>query len=164
MDKAITLVKGLSDLQTISLLKQLYGDIFKAVPFNEIEAHLPSDMEEIKILFAIDREVKKKNLASSESVEGAQKILMAFAQDENLAPILMQAWNEIKDDDSLFIEAIIAVGLLANLTIFIASSDIEFNIGKLKVKKHKTNANVVKEVLKPVIELIIKNNSLFVKL
>jgi hypothetical protein len=156
MDKAITLVKGLSDLQTISLLKQLYGDIFKAVPFNEIEAHLPPDMEEIKILFAIDREVKKKNLASSDSVEGAQKILMAFAQDENLAPILMQAWNEIKDDDSLFIEAIIAVGLLANLTIFIASSDIEFNIGKLKVKKHKTNANVVKEVLKPVIELIKK--------
>ena len=156
MKEAVEIVENITNVKAISLLKQLNRNLYTAVPYKDVQANLAKELEEIELLNTLDLETKKQNLDPESSVEVTKIILMAIAKDNDLAPALVQTWNEIKNDDSLFIETIIAVGLIVNLTIFMATSDIEFNVGGLHLRKGKADAGVLKEIMKPVVELIKK--------
>jgi hypothetical protein len=154
MKEAVAIIENLTNVQAISLLRQLNRNLFTAVPYKDVQENLDKELEEIELLKTLDLETKKQNLDSKSSVEITKFILMAFAKDIDFAPALVQAWDEIKDDDALFIETIVAVGLIVNLTIFMATSEIEFKIGNLKLKKGKADAGILKEIMKPVVEII----------
>jgi hypothetical protein len=154
MEEAVTIVEGLTSVQAVSLLKRLNRDLYQAVPYQEVKDHLISDVDEVQMLENTDLEMKKKSLDSDASIQATKQILLAYAKSEDLAPVLVQAWDEIKTDDSLFIETIIVVGLLVNLTLFMATSDMEFKIGKLTIRKGRADSSIIKEIMSPVTELI----------
>lgn len=154
MQKAIAIVEGLESVQAVSLLKRLHRDLFQAIPYQDIKDHLLAGVDEVQMIQNIDPELKKKSLDPETSIQATKGLLMAFATNEDLAPILVQTWDEIKTDDSLFVEVIVAIGLLVNLTLFMATSEIEFKIGKLTIKKGRADSSILKEVLSPVTALI----------
>lgn len=154
MLEANQIVDNLSEVQTVKLASHLYQSIYKAVPYKTVTESLVTNIDEVAYIRGLDKETKKHRLDSGQSVEAAKLLLSSFANDDTLAPVLINAWEEVKQDDSLFIEAIIAVGLLANLTLFMASSEIEMEIGGVKIKKGKPSLDVLKAVLEPITELI----------
>ncbi len=146
-------VAGLTDVQVVTLLKQLNRDLYQVVPFREVESRL-LDNAPVESLHNLDLAAKKAALDPETSVAASRQILTAFASSEELAPVVQAAWEEIRDDDSLFIETIVAVGLVANLTLFMATTEIEFKWKGLTIRKKTADASVVKEVVLPIIELI----------
>lgn len=156
MKEALAIVTNLNDVQAVSLLKQLNRNLFQAVAFNEVRDHLQTGGDDITLLKNLDIEMKKQTLNPEDSVKLTKHILMAFAQSNELSPALVQSWEEIKNDDSLFIGTIVAIGLLANLTLLLASTGIEFKVGNLKIKKTTADAGMIKEIVSPITELIKK--------
>lgn len=156
MEKAEVIVENLSNVQAISLLKRLNQMLYTAVTPQQVTSSVDSSIKGVDLLSELPLERKKENLTPEDSVRTAKYVLRSFALDDALAPALIQAWKEIKDDDGLFIEAIVAVGLIANLTLFLATSDIEFKIGGLHIKKKPADPETVKAVIEPISEMIKK--------
>ena len=154
MKQAVAIVESLTNVQAVSLLKRLNRDLYQAVPDHDVKDHLVTGVDEVQTLQNLDLETKKKRLDPEASVQATKQLLMAFARNDDLAPVLVQAWDQIKTDDSLFIETIVVVGLLVNLTLFMATSDMEFKIGTLSIKKGRADSGILKEILSPVAELI----------
>jgi hypothetical protein len=85
-----------------------------------------------------------------------RQLLRSFASDPALAPLAGEVVDAVRADDSLFIEAALALGVLVNLTMFMASSELTFQSGGLTIKKGPVTAEVVKAIVEPVTELIKK--------
>lgn len=156
MNDALNIVKSLSDVKVTSLIRQLYQNIFKAISYQEMLDKLPSSVNNIDTLRNLDQEIIKKKLNSENSVALAKQALTAFAKDEQLSQLLINAWEEIKDHDKLFIETILAVGLVVNVTLFMATSDIEYKDGKFSFRKEKASAEILKPIMEPITELVKK--------
>lgn len=156
MQTAVDIVERLNSVQTISLLKRLNQILYGAVSYKDVQAHLPSDVDDVILLEKLNPEMKKRNLDPKTSVELARHVLMAVAQDKALGPILVQAWDEIREDDSLFIETIVAVGLIVNLTLFMATSKMELRFGKQAITKEMASPDLLTALLSPVKDLVGK--------
>lgn len=159
MNQAIEIVENLNEAQAASLLKQLHQDIFQAIPYSEVLNAIESSGK-IQTLKDVEPEIKKKTLDADTSIGMAKDILTIFSRDKDLSPILVSAWDKIKDQDNLFIGAVLSVGLVVNLTLFMVSSEIDYSDGKLSIKKRQVNADVLKAIIEPVTALIKKIPSL----
>jgi hypothetical protein len=156
MQQAESIVRNLSNAQAVTLLKQLNRDIYQAIPYKEVTDKLVKDVDEVLVMQNLDVDVKKQNLDPKASLAATRQVLMMFATDEDLAPILVQTWEDIRTDDSLFVEAIVPLGLIVNLTLFMVTTEFDFTIGKLRVKKGRADSAMIKEILSPVVELVKK--------
>ncbi|UCE07831.1 MAG: hypothetical protein JSW07_07310, partial [bacterium] len=110
----------------------------------------------VATLKVLNQETKQRKFNATDSVVLAKQILRGFARDKQMSSLVLAAWEDIKDDDKLFIETILAVGLVVNVTLFMASSEIEYSDGKLSFKKGKADANMLKSIMEPVIEMVKK--------
>ncbi len=153
MKEAVTLVEGLTNVQAISLLKQLYRDLYKAVPYQHVKDHLLTSVDGVEMLRDVDLDTRKQYLDSTTSVKTTRHLLMAFARDDNLGSVLIQSWQKIKSDDSLFIEEAITVGLLVNLTLFMTSTNVEYKDRKLSFR-YNPDVRILETILSPITELI----------
>ena len=147
MKSAESIVENLTNVQAVSLLKQLNRNLYMAVPYKEVAKHFLEGLSDVQTLKGLDVETRKTQLDPEASIRATKQVLMFFAKDPVLASALVQAWDEIQTDDSLFIESIITIGLLANLTLFVATTEIEFKIGNVHFKKTRADANMLKETL-----------------
>lgn len=138
------------------MLKKLNQILHSSVPPQKISDNLDMTIEEVAYLKTMKLEIKKKHLSPQESIQMTMHVLRTIALDDTLAPVILQAWDEIKDDDGLFIEAIIAVGLIVNLTLFMATSDIEFKAGGLSIRKGRADAQTIKTLVEPITEMVKK--------
>ena len=100
--------------------------------------------------------IMKQNIDPEQSVELTRKVLLGFASDDNLSDFILHNWEKIEKDDSLMIETIVTLGILANLTLFMVTTELEFEFKGIKIKKKGANADQIKAVLSPLTELIKK--------
>lgn len=156
MHEAVQLVDSLSDVQAMSLIKELYRNIYRNVNYTEVTENLSAGGPAIDVLKNSNNQVKKSNLGTEDSVLVTRRILLAFAQDEQLAPVLINTWDDIKDNDDLFVETILALGLVVNLTLFLASSDIKYKDGRFSFHKKEVKPEALKTVVEPITELVRK--------
>jgi predicted nucleic acid-binding protein len=155
MKKALDIVQNLDDVQAVMMLKQIYQDIFTKISLKEINQHI-DNQESVSMLKNLDVDDLKQNIDPEQSVELTRKVLLGFASDENLSDLILHNWEKIEKDDSLMIETIVTLGLLANLTLFMATTELEFECKGIKFKKKGANADQIKAVLSPLTELIKK--------
>jgi len=153
MNNALEIVQNLDNVQTIMMTKQIYQDIFKAVPLNEVKQMVKDD-ESVALLNKLDTNMMKQYIDSKQSVDIARNMLLAFANDRDLSCLVINAWEEVKADDALMNETILALGLIANLTLFMATTELEFECKGVKVKKGRASADQIKAVLSPVAEFV----------
>jgi len=153
MENAVELIHSLSDVQAVSLLQRLNKDFYSAVPYGDVQrAAIP----EARASLEVDAQTRKQSLSPEASVQAARMLLTALARDPDLAPAVVQAWDDVREDHKLFVETVLAVGLVVNLTMFMATSEMEFKIGKLRVKKKTASAKLIKELVAPLTELMKK--------
>lgn len=153
MQEAVELVRGLSNVQAVSLLKRLNQDLYGAVPYADVERAAGRDA---RTGLALDAQARKQSLDPQTSVKMARLLLTTLARDPDIAPVVVQAWEAIHSDHRLFVETVLAVGLVLNLTLFMSTTEMEFNVGKLKVKKKAADATLLRELMVPVTELVKK--------
>jgi hypothetical protein len=151
MTDAATEIKGLTDVQVVAAVRQLNRRVFSDLSFDAVKAATTATG-----LKTVSKDAAATQLDSAASVKLSRQVLTAAASDPGLAPLVTEVINHVKQDDSLFIETAIAIGVLVNLTMFMASSELNFTSGKLSIHKGQVGADVVKLLVEPVLELIKK--------
>lgn len=147
MPNTVQIVSRLSDIQVIKMVKQIEETIADAISPDELEEHAdPGALKEVKSATAGDAE---QLLPAAVSLDVSRRVLLALASDQATAPLVEQAWVVVEEDDSLFIEAIIALGLIANLTLFMATTRVKFKVGALEIDKGDANVEMIRAALQP---------------
>lgn len=153
MQKVFEIIENLDDVQSVKILKQIYKDIFKAIPFDEVKRSAGNN-QSVSLLCNLDTDMMRQNFEPEQSLDFTKKMLLAFAGDENLSWLVINAWEKVENDDSLMIETIITLGLIANLTLFMATTELEFEIKGVKIKKEKASPEQIKAVISPITEFV----------
>jgi len=154
MQSTVELVGSLSNKQAIALLERLNQEIYEAVTYDEVER---SARPEARTSLKVEPDALEELMDSESSIKAARMLLTAIARDPGLAPVVEQAWDTIRKDHRLMVvETVLAVGLVMNLTLFMSTTELEFKVGKLKLKKKAADAKLLKELLVPVTALIKK--------
>ncbi len=126
-------INGLTDVQVVAAVRQLNRRVFSDLSFDAVKAATTAAG-----LKTVSKDAAATQLDSTASVRLSRQV------------------EHVKKDDSLFIETAIAIGVLVNLTMFMASSELNFTSGKLAIHKGQVGADVVKLLVEPVLELIKK--------
>jgi len=155
MTTAQDIVNRLDDSQSIMMAKVIHDRIFSTLDFNAIADNVQGDSTGERLL-ELDDIPQDAEFNVMESVTVSKRFLSSIASDENLSILISDAWQELKNNDQLFVGATIAVGLMVNLTLFMVSSKIEFKIGNLKIKKDKVDSEAVKSIMEFLSKLINK--------
>lgn len=155
MSEALDIVCNLDDVQATMMLKQIYQDVFKAVPLEHVKQRVEYKGC-LAMLQDIGTDVLKQNIDPEQSVALTRKVLKGLALDRDLSGLIMDSWERVKKDDSLVVETIITLGLIANLTLLMATTELKFEIRGIKVNKKGASAEQIKAVLSPLIELVKK--------
>jgi hypothetical protein len=144
MTTAQQIVNNLNDNQAIMMVNKIHNRIFSAVDFDTIENNVKGDDDGSTLLGLSDDQLGAE-LDAGVSVAVARKFLESVAQDEGLSEVITDSWEEVQNDDSMFVGTVIAVGLMVNLTLFMISS-----IGKVKISKGTVDTEAVKAIMEPI--------------
>jgi hypothetical protein len=131
----------------VKLAQEIDYLIADAVTTTELEQH--ADPAALRELSGVTSGDPATRLPAHVSVDISRRLLLTLASDPATAPLVEEAWQEVEDDDSLFIEAIVALGLIANLTLFMATTRVKFKIGKLQIEKGAADVEMIKAALRP---------------
>ena len=143
------IVKNLNDNQAILMVSKIHDRIFSAVDFSTIEDNVRGN-DTGNALLGLNDDQLDIGLEAYISVELARKFLESISGDENLSRIVTDAWEQVENDDSMFVGTVLAVGLMVNLTLFMISSNIEIDLGKLKITKGTVDTEAVKAIMEPI--------------
>jgi hypothetical protein len=149
MTTAQQIVNNLNDNQAIMMVNKIHNRIFSAVDFDTIENNVKGDDDGSTLLGLSDDQLGAE-LDAGVSVAVARKFLESVAQDEGLSEVITDSWEEVQNDDSMFVGTVIAVGLMVNLTLFMISSNIEIDLGKVKISKGTVDTEAVKAIMEPI--------------
>ena len=151
MQRLLMAIDDLSDVQAVTAARQLGRRIFSAVTLDVLRP-APQAGE----LDAVPQVTMSAKLDSTDSAGASKHLLRAFAQDQALAPVVTEVVDEVRQDESVFIEHSIAVGEIVNLTMFMASSELEFKFRSGTIRKSAVSAAILKTVLEPIVEMVKK--------
>ena len=147
MATAIQIVKDLNEVQVVKMAKFIDEAIVDSISEADLVAHADDKaLQEVRDTTAGDPATR---LSPDVSIDVSRRILAALAADPATAPLIEEAWQAVSQDKSLFIEAIVALGLIANLTLFMATTSVRFKVGGLTIDKGKANTDMVAAVLEP---------------
>ena len=147
-------VQGLTDAQTMALLRRVNRKVFDAISVDEVHARAQGENEESDFLLSTDPDTRQANLDSPEAIAAARSILRGLAADKSLAQFVDEGWKELSASRELpLLEVIIPLGLMINLAILLCTTEIKLKNGKLEIKKGKASASLLRELLQPVVEL-----------
>lgn len=144
------IVDGLNDVQVVAMVKRIGANLAGALPRERLTA-APEVANDVAVLTGAD---PRTMLDPVVSVQASRRLLEALAADPGTAALILQAWAEVEQDDSLFIETIVALGLIANLTLFLATSDIKVKVKGIEIKKSRASADVIRAVLEPIFKVL----------
>ena len=155
MITAQEIVQNLNDNQAVMMANKINDKIFSNVEFDIIERGIKDDNVG-KTLLGLSDDQLKIELNANISVDLSREILESMAKDENLSMLITDVWREVQEHDSMFVGTAIAIGLIANLTLFMISSEFELEIGGVKLRKHTIDTEAVKAIMEPITEAIRK--------
>jgi hypothetical protein len=151
MAGTIARIHKLTDVQVVAAVRLLNRRVFVDLPFDTVKA--ATSAGELK---GVPEQTAARKVDAATSVKLSRQLLRAFAEDPGLAPLVEDVVGAVEQDDALFVETAIALGVLVNLTMFMASSELSFKAGKFSIKKGRMSSNLVKTIIEPVVELIKK--------
>jgi hypothetical protein len=156
--KAMEIVNNMSDVEVVRFLeyfgKQLFEGTTPEVVINSVTPEL-KDIAELKAIDTLDGETRKRGLGPEDSARIARVTLEQIAQDSGLSHALVKSWEEYNPQE-LFIETILAVGLVASMILLISTTEIELEFKGVKIKKGKATAEQIKAIAEPLFSAVGK--------
>ena len=151
------LIQGLSDSQVIEVTKELFNVVYKQVPYTEVRNN-SERVAEVDALLTLDSDCLKQEMSAEDSVHFGQLVLMEYAGNPGLAPFVRQAWEKVESSDDLIVGVILALGVVINLTLLMATTSV--NIKKdasgnvtWEVGKKQAGPELVKAVIEPLADV-----------
>jgi hypothetical protein len=155
-EKAMEIVNNMSDVEVVRFLehfgKQLFEGTTPEVVMNSVTPEL-KDLAELKKIDALDGETRKRRLEPTDSARIARVTLEQMAQDDGLSDALVKSWEEY-DPQELFVEMILAVGLVASMILLVSTTEIELEFKGVKIKKGKATADQIKAIAEPLFKAV----------
>jgi hypothetical protein len=148
-------IDNLTDVQAVAAVRQLSRRIFAAVPFDTVTASTSAGA-----LKDITASAAATKIDPAQSVAVSRQLLRVFAQDPGLVPLVDEIVTDVQQDDSLFIETTLTLGLFVNLTMFMATAELAFKSGKLAIKKGSPAPAVQKTLVDGIASLARRTTSL----
>jgi hypothetical protein len=112
------IIKDLTPLRRARVAEELYDIIFAHV---SVEAVLNNASDETRDRIVAG--IEKRFVDQQDDV--VQQLLLAYAQDRNFEPILLEAVTAVSKAETLSIRSLLTAGMLVNLTLFTATTAVE---------------------------------------
>ena len=159
MQTTLDIVQGLSDSEIVEVVKELFNTVYTEVPYNEVRNNSEA-VAEVDPLVSLDTEALKHELSATESARLGRLVLEQYARDPELAPFVQQAWDKVQNSDNLVVGMILAVGLVVNLTLLVATTEVEVQKGAdgtitWRVVKKEATPELIDAVVKPVVQAVM---------
>ena len=153
MPNTLELVKKLSDTQVVEVTKHLFNSVYSNVPYDQVASN-SKGIAEVSQLASLSDEDMQQELSAADSARFGRLLLEQYAQDPALAPLVEQAWKKVESSDELIIEVMLALGLVVNLTLFMASTKVKLKKGpdgkiEWELEKGRATPDLVKSVINP---------------
>lgn len=147
------LIQGLSDAQVVEVTKELFDIVYTQVPYDDVRRN-SEEISEVDALVSLDSDSLKQEMSAAESAQLGRLVLMEYAGDPELAPFVQQAWEKVESSDDLVVGVILALGVVVNLTLLVATSSVKMKkdaSGKItwSVGKKSAEPELVDAVIKP---------------
>jgi len=112
------IVKDLTPMQRARVAEELYDIVFAHVPMETVLNNADDDIRNrtvagIEERFAVEQD------------EVVQQLLLAYANDRKLEPILLEAITTVTEAGTLSIRSLLTAGMLINLILFNATTEVE---------------------------------------
>ena len=145
-------IETLSEKQVIEVLNEIYAKLFSEIDYHAVSACGKQASESDIVFFANLSDDKKRHETKSSDVSSiARSLLLNMADNHEYALLIETTIDEVESSAHLsVVGAIIAVGLLVNLTLLVATTEIKYDNGKITLVKHRASTDLVKTVLEPV--------------
>lgn len=127
------LIQGLSDPQVVEVTKELFNNVYTQVPYDEVRSN-SEGVAEVEPLVSLNTESLEQQMSAAESARFGRLVLEEYASNAELEPFVQQAVEKVQSSDDLIVGTLLAVGLIVNLTLLVATTSV-------KVKK-EANGNI----------------------
>ena len=157
MQNTLKLVNGLSDSQVVEVVKELFNIVYTHVPYKQVRENSEGVMA-VAQLASLDGAVMKHELSAVDSARFGRLVLQQYASDPELVAFVDQAWDKVQGADNLIIDVILALGLVVNLTLLVATTRVQLHKGTdgkitVKVDKEVAGPELVKTVVDPLAKI-----------
>jgi hypothetical protein len=151
------LVRSMSDTAVVEVVKELFEIVYSEVSYDDVK-DTSASVPKLKPLASLDEDALQSDLTAAESAKLSRALLEQFAADPNLSPLIEQAWNRVLRSDNMIVEVIVAVGLIANLTLFVATTGMVQKGADGKITwsfgKKEAGPELVQKVIDPLVKLV----------
>jgi hypothetical protein len=157
MQNTLKHVHDLSDSQVVEAVKELFNIVYTRVPYKQIKDNSEA-VAEVAQLASLDDEVMKHELSAVDSARFGRLVLEQYARDPELAPFVEQAWDKTQGSDNLIIDVILALGLVVNLTLLVATTRVQVQRGtdgktSWTLGKKEAEPELVRAVVNPLVKV-----------
>ena len=144
--------------QVGSVVELAFKKIFEHVPIEQVRENAGS-MAEVSILAGLEPDTLRQDLGEEESAQFGRVILEHLARNPALSPLVDEAISEVRDSDLLVVETLLAVGFVVNLTLLVATTEIEIETGsdgktRWKFRKGVASTDLVKSLVDPLTKFL----------
>jgi len=152
MNEVLERIENLSESQVIEVLNELHSKLFRLIDYKEVIGNATACGEDdVKFLVNLGTQHKSAVKNFDEAGETAKDLLKLMASEEAYKDVVSDVLDEIESNEHMSVVAtIVAVGLMVNLTLLVATTKIKYEEGKITIIKGRAPTSLVKTVLTPV--------------
>jgi hypothetical protein len=144
MPNTIELVQGFSDSQVVEVMKELFNTVYTNVPYEQVMNN-SKGVADVGQLVSLDEDTMQQELSATDSTRFGRLVLDEYARDPQLAVLIEQAWEKVQSSDDLIVDPLLALGLVVNLTLFMATTEVTLERGP----GGKTHWKFIKKAARP---------------
>ena len=149
------IVRSLSDTQVVEVTKELFNAVYTEIPYDDVRNNAKT-VAEVGSLVAADQTTLMHELPATESAQRGRAVLEQYARDSGLAPFVEQAWEKVQKSDNLVVGVVLALGVVINLTLLVATTKFKMTRGPDgKITGEITKSEVGPELMKTVVDPVI---------
>lgn len=155
-----TSIEDLSDADVVKVTNKLFNIVYAQISYEEVLRN-SAKLAETSIAQLLTDDSLGHEMTTTESAEICRFVLEMYAQNSEIAPFLQQAWEEVNNSDTLFVEEILVLGVIINLTLLNATTtvdlkkDFDGNV-TVDVSKKEASPDMIKALFSPLFEIVRK--------
>ncbi len=153
-------IQNLSDSEVLKVTQEVFNIVYTQIPYEEVLQN-SEGLTEVDMPLLLSPENLECELTTAESAETCRFVLEMYAKNPELEPFVQQALEKVQGSKTLFVEEVVFLGLLINLTLLNATTtvkatkDAEGNI-TWEVTKKEASPELLNRLFNPIVELANK--------
>jgi hypothetical protein len=155
MQNVVDAVRQLPDSQVVGTAKEFFNRVYSKVSYDELRANFDS-VPQVKPLAQLDNAELRRELPADESIRLARLVLEVSAGDPALGPLVAESIDDVRRSDHLVVDVILALGLLVNLTLLLATTRVKMEKGAdgkivWRIVKESASPEILNSIVAPVV-------------